>query len=383
MKAGFSKRLSGHRALVAALTLFVALSVGFYWLNVTQRRAYKPLQTMAMPSWRGRTVSSISGIAFSPDGKILAAADNFNRMLLINVATGKARQMAQGTAAESLAWSRDGKNLAEAFGSRLQVWDVEKGVLQHEIEAVHDKDAGAGYRNQHINCYVSPDATLGAAAQWQDAVTIWELKTVKRLLHMKAGHTNPAKRSEIQGLAFADDSRQVAVARLLLDTRGKENAVSDVAGTGRSAGHEITIYDPRSGKPLRVLSWNEANVLRNRGEIGICFSPDNTLLAATEGHVIQVWSMLNGKVVRTLQTSTAANFHSSRQFIEFSPDGKMVAQSGLNGEVSLWSVLAGNLLQLFYHSQLRDLAFSPDGKLLATSGGDGQGVIKLWDVSTL
>jgi WD40 repeat protein len=65
-----------------------------------------------------------------------------------------------------------------------------------------------------------------------------------------------------------------------------------------------------------------------------------------------------------------------------SPDGTLLATSGLDGRVKIWDVRSGRELDTL-HGQLIgffSLAFSPDGSRLAAGAWDG--TITLWDVET-
>jgi WD40 repeat protein len=66
--------------------------------------------------------------------------------------------------------------------------------------------------------------------------------------------------------------------------------------------------------------------------------------------------------------------------IEFSPDGKIIASTGNDGTINLWSLY--NQKKNVINSQqgkLFSINFSPDGKIIASAGNDG--TIKLWDLN--
>jgi WD40 repeat protein len=69
--------------------------------------------------------------------------------------------------------------------------------------------------------------------------------------------------------------------------------------------------------------------------------------------------------------------------IAFSPDGKLLAAGGLDGQLRVWDVASGGLVRKFLSSGLGEafsVAFSPDGKVLAAGFADGS--VSLWDVTS-
>lgn len=65
--------------------------------------------------------------------------------------------------------------------------------------------------------------------------------------------------------------------------------------------------------------------------------------------------------------------------LAFSPDGSLLASSGLDGTVRVWSVRSWRLLHTYraHTAEVSAVAFSADGRLLASTGGDGR--VMVWD----
>jgi WD40 repeat protein len=117
------------------------------------------------------------------------------------------------------------------------------------------------------------------------------------------------------------------------------------------------------------------------------FTPDGTALAVAIESRVEVWSVSEPKRVHVL-----AGHSRAVTSVAFSPDGKLLASSGWDGQTILWDVEKGQpkYAPLTGHTESEDplslakgvraLAFSADGKLLATTGGDN--TVMLWDVAT-
>ena len=133
-------------------------------------------------------------------------------------------------------------------------------------------------------------------------------------------------------------------------------------------------------------------------ETPLAFSPDGRIIALVEDigwgdtreHFIIMWDADFGEPIgEPLKGHTT-----SISNVVFSPDGKLLASSGINGEIILWDVATGlQISQLLgghqdvdgsrsrgtYASKVDRIAFSPDSALLASSGN---GETILWDVET-
>jgi WD40 repeat protein len=87
-----------------------------------------------------------------------------------------------------------------------------------------------------------------------------------------------------------------------------------------------------------------------------------------------VWPSYSSRAVRTL------NAHKARILaIAFGPD-RMLATSGDDGKVKLWSLRAARVLRTLASSSgpARALSFSPDGRRIMAAGQDG--TILVWSL---
>ena len=93
-----------------------------------------------------------------------------------------------------------------------------------------------------------------------------------------------------------------------------------------------------------------------------------------------VWHHLMGRC--HTQRRTLTGHRGDVYHAEFSPDGSLVASSGLDGAVRIWRTDSGELLQTIpaHPAEVNWVAFSPDGRRLATACDDGS--VRLWDLAT-
>ena len=107
------------------------------------------------------------------------------------------------------------------------------------------------------------------------------------------------------------------------------------------------------------------------------FSSDGHLvLAAVQTNTVCVWNTESGEPQNSLL------IHKGDRPIEahFSPDARMIV-SVTGDSACLWSTKTGKLLRSLPHAGAQHAAFSLDGDLLATSGRDG--TIKIWSTTNL
>jgi WD40 repeat protein len=120
----------------------------------------------------------------------------------------------------------------------------------------------------------------------------------------------------------------------------------------------------------------------------IDYSPDGTLLATGEyftDYHIQIRNAADLSVIRTLPGHIEAPNNFGTYSVRFSPDGTLLASGGVDGNVKVWRVSDGALLQtLSIGTELTPnvftVSFSPDGQFLA-AGTDALHTIKVWRVS--
>jgi WD40 repeat protein len=120
----------------------------------------------------------------------------------------------------------------------------------------------------------------------------------------------------------------------------------------------------------------------------IDYSPGGTLVATGEFYTdyrIQIRKAADFSIVRTLPGHIEAPNNFGTFSVRFSPDGTLLASGGVDGNVKIWRVSDGALLQtLSIGTELSPnvftVSFSPDGQLLA-AGTDALHTIKVWRVS--
>ncbi|UBU09322.1 NACHT and WD repeat domain-containing protein [Nonomuraea gerenzanensis] len=370
------------------------------------------VSALAAPSRRGLTsyAGPMGVVAFSPDGKILAASEGGypGSVRLWEVATQRqiGEPMSGETGVDVLAFSPDGRTLAGAAGDgAVWLWDV----ATHEQIGV----PSAGREGVSVVA-LSPDGRTVATGEDDGTVQLWDVATRTQvgesLLHSHI----------VEAMAFSPDGRTLAtggnhqpVHLWNLATREEIGAPS----MGPSDGAPAMAFAP-DGKLLAtsldgrtVRLWDIAT----REQIGtpfaghgyiidtLAFSPDGQTLASTglpeDAHLLSSDpSRDSGAVslwdVGTHQQSGRLNTGGHDIVIAFGPDSKILAvisdrfslretPDPIEEGVRLWDVSTrqqlGAPFTSPYNDLVRSVAFSPDGRIFATAT---KSTIQFWDVST-
>lgn len=291
------------------------------------------------------TFGSITSVAFSPDGRYMAAGSFNGEIRVWQVADMKQLH----TFAEhsgwvwSIAFSPDGTLLASGSNDRtMKLWDISKPESQDCISTFE------GHTHWVKAVAFSPDGTTLASGSNDQTVKLWN----------------------------------VASGQLRVSLQGHAGSVSSIAfnpaGTTLASGsedHSVKLWDVEnlSADALSTTLYGHTDSVQ-----AVAFSPDGAILASgSEDHSIKLWDISKTRCTHTLQG------HSGRVLtVAFDACSNMLASGSADQSGKLWDVRTGQCCKTLqgHVGTLWSVAFHPNGKELVT-GSDDQ-TVRLWQVKT-
>jgi WD40 repeat protein len=291
--------------------------------------------------------SRVHTLAFSPDGKTLASADEGGVVKLWDVVAGRERVTLRGHtgAVNALAFGPDGRTLVSGGEDKtVRLWDTAAGRERACFRDSLNKVYAVAFR---------PDGKTLIAID-AEAADFWEVSTGRLQKVVPRGPGGHIREKDYA--ALTPDGNRLAVRDLGVkpDTR-----LWDV-GTGKEL---AAIDDDAMSSPsFMALSRDGALVVR-----------------AGAQPLLHVWDVAAARPRSTVQDVETMAVRS----LAFSADSRTLAIGDGNGLVRLWDADTGRHRVTFEcHAtdwEISCLALSPDGKMLATWGGDDKAV-KVWDI---
>ena len=343
-------------------------------------------------------------IAFSPDGRYVAAGRDNGTADVVHLGSGKPsadlpheenpgaiietpgggiKWKAPGVEAEvtAVAFSRDGRLVATAANNgSARVWDAATG--RELSRMAHDSGVST----------VAFDslATHLATGSKDGSLRLWDATNGRAVARWQG-------EQEVRQVAFAPGGRTLAGIStdgrvILVDVptwRVRRTWYAGVAGLGLdfsldgkalaiAGGNSASVWDVNTGSRLHAVahaaSPNDARA-PGRWVDAVALSPDGKYLAsAGRDGTARVWSLASGQEVIRLTHAAPVNA------VTFRSDGTMLGTASYDGTARLWDVPSGReQLRAVHPGGAEVVSFSPDGRYLASGGVDGS--VRVWELT--
>jgi len=305
-------------------------------------RAKKKARTNPLPSelsiprvireWQGEEY--VQGLAWSPDGLLLAIAEISGRVTILDIMNGDIRLQTQAHALGCchIAWRPHGNMLATGGqDGSLKIWNTENGDLLHTLGSGRD----------WIECLAWNQTGESLAFSQGRVLSVWSPAA-----GLKDGF--PPMPSTILGVDWNPGGDSIAAA----------------------AYGGVTVFPLEGARVPREFAWKGSS-------LSIAWSPNGKYIASgQQDNCVHFWRVENGS------DSQMHGYATKVRDIAWSPDSRFLATAG-SDEITMWDFQGKGPegrppLNLEGHRDLvTALAFESSGASLVSGSADG-GLI-LWD----
>lgn len=330
-----------HRLLPSVAKLLIVLA-SISGSTVSLASELKPVSRLSdFRDWVG-------SVAFSPDGKWLAAG-SFGTVRVYEVANWSLKESFKVPTgmATALQFLADGEHLAVGSYQRIHVFQLGRKKPTGEWK---------GHRGQVRALSLSADGQRLASASDDETVRVWNVDSGESLVTIHSEH------GPMMGVAFSPDGEQLATAA------GDPERVTQAG--------EVHLWNARTGASIGSFPAHK------RAAAAVVFLPDGKhVVSASRDETLNVYATA---------TTEARGFYGghSRPVNTLWPLNERIVCSGSGGravgknEIHVWTIDEGETLALGEASgPILGIAVSPDHRFVAAGTQDK--VVEIWELPEL
>ena len=337
--------------------------------------------------------SSINDLAFSPDGRTLATAESDPRLGLWDVKTLTEIRRLRGNTREvrAVVFSPDGRYLVSGCqDGSVRYWDPAAEAVRPSPEKLPIPVWCPGFA-------FAPDSKQFIALDGTDgSLSLWEIANLRQPLERLSflGTSNSAVKWSPDGrtLAVGDESGTLRIwdyttRHIITNFVNEGTGIVSLKFTGGGRTlfcGTMSSSEHRAARFWDTHTWREVRLPPDwpvNDLMWAAASSDNAILAALDANgTVAWWDMASGRPMKRFEHYSAGN----DGYLAFSPVAPLLAGSAEDGLTTVWDIRTGRIVTTNSANfrAVHGVAFSPDGQRLLSGGEDPSDAVRLLDLGS-